>query len=928
MSRKILFIFFTLFITGNLIAQEYTLSGVITDSENGDPLIGANVQIGASGVVTDFDGNFAIKLSNGKYQVSFSYVGYDTQIIGVEINGADQVLNVSLGTGIFLEQITVVADIAKERETPVAFSNIPTKKLDEELASQDLPMILNSTPGAYATQSGGGDGDARITIRGFNQRNVAVMLDGIPVNDMENGWVYWSNWFGLDLVTKTMQVQRGLGASKLAIPSVGGTINILTKGIEAKRGVRIRQEVGNNAYVRTTIGLTSGRLKNGWGVSAAGSYKTGDGWADQNFTKGYFYYLRVDKEIGKHLFSLSGFGAPQSHGQRSFQSPIATFDADFAKEQGIPQDVIDETVILDKGLRFNEHWGNLNGEKLNTRKNYYHKPQFSLRHSYNGSDKFFLSNVVYLSVGNGGGTGVFGSFDADSTGQLDLTKAYEANIFTSPIFKPEANSENIIRASVNNHFWYGLLSTARYTINKQFTLSGGVDLRDYRGEHYRSVYNLLGGEFFLGERNSRIDEKNTKLLEGDKFFYYDEGFVRWGGLFGLLEYKNERVSAFVNLSAAMTGYKAVDYMAPKQLDLDGETYFISYQHPFESNGVLYTVDNPAQEDIDYATDNGLTLDTKSAQDQLVDWIWIPNITFKTGASYKIDKQNSVFVNTGYLSKATRYNNVINSSYTTITRPDIPNGFAGGRLKEFDNYKNEEIIAFELGYSFESSSFSANVNGYYTKWNNKPLEFAPTVPLDPSDPESERVPVNINGLAAIHKGIEIDFAYKPIEQLSIEGLASIADWIWNSSAETTLEDGSTYEFDAKGVHVGDAAQLQYGGLVRYEPMKGLYFKIKSTYFANNYSNFEPESLKGDNARRESWKMPNYNIVDFHAGYNFKIKKNRFGLRFNVLNALGTHYISDAQNNDQFTQSFNDYDAKSASVFFGQGRRWTMSFEASF
>ena len=90
----------------------------------------------------------------------------------------------------------VVADVARTRETPVASTSIAPKKIEEQLASQDIPLLLNKTPGVYATQQGGGDGDSRINIRGFNQRNVAVMVDGIPVNDMENGWVYWSNWFG------------------------------------------------------------------------------------------------------------------------------------------------------------------------------------------------------------------------------------------------------------------------------------------------------------------------------------------------------------------------------------------------------------------------------------------------------------------------------------------------------------------------------------------------------------------------------------------------------------------------------------------------------------------------------------------------------------------------------------------------------------
>jgi outer membrane cobalamin receptor len=130
-------------------------------------------------------------------------------------------------------------------------------------------MVLNSTPGVYATTGGGGDGDAEVTIRGFSSRNVGVLLDGVPVNDMENGQVYWSNWFGLDAVTRSIQVQRGLGASKLALPSVGGTINIITKGFDSRKEASIMQEVGSDGYVRTSFGYSSGILKNNWSITAA-----------------------------------------------------------------------------------------------------------------------------------------------------------------------------------------------------------------------------------------------------------------------------------------------------------------------------------------------------------------------------------------------------------------------------------------------------------------------------------------------------------------------------------------------------------------------------------------------------------------------------------------------------------------------------------
>ena len=146
------------------------------------------------------------------------------------------------------------------------------------------------------------------------------------------------------------------------------------------------------------------------------------------------------------------------------------------------------------------------------------------------------------------------------------------------------------------------------------------------------------------------------------------------------------------------------------------------------------------------------------------------------------------------------------------------------------------MAFELGYSFRSSKFSGNLNTYYTRWNNKPLDFTLTVLEDPTDADSERIPVNISGIDAVHMGIEVDFAYQPIKQLGFEGLASIGDWKWASAEMAELVNGQIYEFDAKGVHVGDAAQLQFGGLVKYEPIKGLYFKLKSDLVWEEFCKF--------------------------------------------------------------------------------------------
>lgn len=127
-----------------------------------------------------------------------------------------------------------VTDIAKDRKTPVAASTIKAAQIIERLGNQEITEILNTTPSVYATKSGGGFGDGSITMRGFESRNIAVMVNGMPVNDMEGGTVYFSNWTGLQDVTSTIQTQRGLGSSKLAIASVGGTINY-TRSADMKK---------------------------------------------------------------------------------------------------------------------------------------------------------------------------------------------------------------------------------------------------------------------------------------------------------------------------------------------------------------------------------------------------------------------------------------------------------------------------------------------------------------------------------------------------------------------------------------------------------------------------------------------------------------------------------------------------------------------
>ncbi len=923
--RKLLPLIGLLLLTLSAAAQKHNVSGIVKDSANNETIVGANVVLKGTtnGAVTGIDGDFTFDFTNGKYTLQVSFVGYTTMLQEIEVSGKPIRLTFLMKSEIVLEEVEVVADIARARQTPVAFSTITPTKIEERLAGQDIPMLLNKTPGVYATQQGGGDGDARITLRGFNQRFVGVLLDGAPVNDMENGWVYWSNWFGLHAVTGSIQIQRGLSASRLALPSVGGTINILTKGIQNKKQITIEQDIDQNGKLTTNLGYASGRLKNGWGITMAGSYKTGNSWLEQTDVDAWFYFFKVDKEWGKHITSFSTFGAPQKHKQRSYKRSIADYDTTLAKDVGVLSSEF--PTLVNQGIAYNQHWGLLKRDAdvwnsdhsariidenaktvvLNEMENIYYKPQFNLRDVWAANDKLNLNSLFYVSIGTGGAvkprsslknTNLIspsdyeanpGLYTEDQIGQINWQSIYNQNSkptqsgfgLVYPINPLYSNdqyySTNYLVFQKNNHKWFGFLSNLDYKLNPSWTISGGVDLRAYRASHYMEVYDLLGGDYAVDKYDITLDYEADSSLAmkrvGDKVYYNNDGLVRWAGVYGLAEYKAAKWTAFLNMTASNTYIKKIDFFK----DLES------------------------------------------------DWYQSPGFTIKTGANYNIDAHNNVFCNIGYISKAREFT----SYYLGVSAV----------FKADSIISNEKIKAFELGYSFTSKKFTLNLNTYYTAWENKAANQVRGKYTNPETGVELDTYGDIPGMNALHMGVELDFTYKVLHNLEIQGLVSVGDWTWNKKIDNlqmyyldTNEPAYTFGFDATGIHVGDAAQTQLGTSIRYEPIKRLYVEGGLTYFNRYYADFTPEYCTDENGNPvDSWRIPAYSLVEFHAGYRFRVKSLQhlgFTIKLNMLNALNSLYISDATNNDTYIQRpFNTFDARSASVFIGAPRQASVSLK---
>ncbi len=887
-----------LVLTGHQLAAS-VITGTVVDEE-GNRLPAAlieliNVETARTyGTTSNIDGNFEVTVEAGVYSVNISYMGYVDKLLTVDASTDQQLgqLVMEVST-IGLQEVMVVSSFARDRQTPVAISNISAEAITERLGTQEFPQILQSTPSVYATRDGGGFGDGRINMRGFDSNNIGVLINGVPVNDMENGRVYWSNWAGLSDVTQTMQVQRGLGASRLAISSVGGTINIITQSTEARQGGTLLYAVGHDGYRQEALSFSTGLLDNGWAVTALGGRRSGEGFVYGADYEAWSYFLNVSKRVSRdHTVSLTAFGAPQWHNQRWPRQRIQTY-------RDHPQ-----------GIRYNPSIGILNGEKYAASYNEYHKPQISLNHYWSITPNTTLSTAAYVSISSGGGRRTLGErsdwlqYDRDSglptattkltpDGYLDFDAVVAENAL-SP-----TGSKAIIGRAVNEHDWYGVLSTAQTEYDK-YTFTGGVDLRYYRGYHFQEVTNLLGGSHF--ENFSDVNRpRHERLKEGDKISYHDLGEVMWGGLFGQAEYTTDQYSAFVSATLSNTSYRRTDYFlyydddSPQRLELQAE----ADDYKAQADAALAQGDQEGYEDLmgQYNSIVGM----RAMTPQRGDWIDFTAWSLKGGANYNISAYHNVFGNVGYFTRA----------------PFFRWAYVGFTNVENVGVRHERVFSSEIGYGLRTPIVAANVILYRTEWLDKALVRN----------LGQGVIANISGLNALHQGIEIDFTLRPTAQLEIRGMFSVGDWTWQDDLIAEIYDENQVFIDsievyAGGLKVGNSAQTTAALGVSYEVLPNLRIGFDANHYDRLFANFNVED-RGDFATRgtDSWQMPSYQLMDVNLRYRFTIAGLNATLIANVNNVFNTEAIRDATDG----RSFN-YDT--ALVYYGWGRSWTTSLRIRF
>lgn len=301
---------------GSAFSQETgTLTGNVRNSENGEPLPACNIVLEntALGTTTDAQGNFKLlNVPYGAITITAHHVGYYEQQRALKISQSVTQIVFRLSPQILSGPgMLVVATRAKAGETPAAFATLSNQEIKTRYFAQDIPALLSELPSTtFYSENGNGIGYNYLSIRGFDQRRISVLVNGIPQNDPEDHNVYWIDFPDLLANVVDVQVQRGAGNAFYGPPAIGGSVNIVTSSFTSDQNIAASLGGGSYNTKKFSLALQSPLWRKQYAFSARVSRIQSDGYREQAWVDLKNYFISAAR-LGKNSTTRFNFyGGP------------------------------------------------------------------------------------------------------------------------------------------------------------------------------------------------------------------------------------------------------------------------------------------------------------------------------------------------------------------------------------------------------------------------------------------------------------------------------------------------------------------------------------------------------------------------------------------------------------------------------------------
>ena len=763
--------------------------------------------------------------------------------------------------------------------------------LENELQSQDISGLLQSSRDVYVNQAGFNFSAARFRLRGYSSENTRLFFNGIPVNDPENGWTIWSYWGGLNDITRYPENKFGISSSSATFGGVGGYSYISALPSEKKTGSRISYAATNRSYRnRAMYTYNSGLNNKGWGILVSGSSR----WSDEGYVPGSYYsagsyLLSIEKKINdNHTLNLMGFGAPTVQGR-----------------QGI---AIQETYDLTGDNFYNPYWGyqtqrDGTKKKRNARNRDNHKPYFTLGHYWKISEKLNLQTNLYAITGKTGNTNLnwfdakdprpdyykyLPSYYLNNQGTLSgnqtianpddyqqLLNAWQQNDPTVT----QLNWDNLYNANYNNIYTQnniggfsdssltanrskyiieeyrldprhiGLNSFGKLIINDASHLNFGLSISRYKSKNFKIMNDLLGGDYWVDIdqfalrdfddpdiAQNDLQNINGIIKPGELFGYNYDIHINKNEIFGEYNYNKNKLESFFGINLSNT--------------------------TFWRNSKMQ---------------NGRFPNTSFGESEKQNFT---NYGFKIGILYKLTGRHLISFNGMYKTEA----------------PYVRNAYVSPRTRDqlVNNLNSIEIISGDINYNIRLPFLKARLTGFYTQINNQ--TWARSFYHDEYRAFVNYMMTNVD---QIFMGLEFGFESNITSTLQFTGALTIGDYLYNSRPVATITRDNSQELIAEdkiiylqNFKIGGMPQQAASFGLKYNAPKYWYAGINYNYFADIYLSPNPdrrtsEALAGlgsdypyiDDITNQT-KLENGNAVNLFIGKSWKFYKSNTYLRLSI------------------------------------------------
>lgn len=505
--------------TSLLSFAQKSVSGRVTDAEDGKPLPGATIKAGEiRGTSTDKDGHFILRNISGNIDaLDISYIGYQTSKVSL---GNSEKINIKLNKSTYQADEVIINATRVNDKTGMAYTNVTAAQIDKQNLGQDLPVLLNFSPSLVSTSdAGGGVGYTGIRIRGSDATRINVTVNGIPYNDAESQGVFWVNMPDFASSVSSIQIQRGVGTSTNGAGAFGASVNINTNAFRETAYAELNNSYGSFNTFKNTLKVGSGLIKDNFTFDARLSRVSSDGFVDRASSELHSYYLsggyfgkksfvRVNVFSGKERTYQSWNGVPEAKLRGDREGILAFIDRNYLGEK-------DAANLLNSDNR------TYNSYTYKNEVDNYRQDHYQIVSSHNLSNKLTFNLNAFLVRG-------LGYYEQYRAGD-DYSKYNLPHVIAG---KDTLTSTDFIRRRWLDNYFYGSTFSFDYNSFKKLTASFGGGWNQYDGDHYGQI----------------IWARNAGNIENEHQYYFSKGKKKDFNLYGKLYYAfTDKLTAFADL---------------------------------------------------------------------------------------------------------------------------------------------------------------------------------------------------------------------------------------------------------------------------------------------------------------------------------------------------------------------------------------------